>query len=189
MSQQDLIYRLKNREPEAFKELVESRKDRVYNVCLGFLHQPEDADDVAQEVFIQVYESIPGFREDSKLDTWIYRITVTKCLDYLRKKKRRDRWSALTGQENGEPADTTEGAHPGVALENREQSVYLFRAIDRLPENQRAVIVLRHFEGLSYNEIATVMDTTHATVQSLLFRARQNLKKQLGKWYKEINNQ
>ena len=92
MTEQELVYGLRNGEEVAFKELVLKFQDRVFNTSLGLLQHPADAEDMAQEVFIQVYRSIHQFKEESLLSTWIYKITTTKCLDHLRSKKRKKRF-------------------------------------------------------------------------------------------------
>ena len=102
------ISSIKQKDPDSFKELVETFKDNVYNTCFGFLRNAEDAQDVAQEVFIEVFESIDGFREDAKLSTWIYRIAVTKSLEYLRWKKRKKRWAMVQSLWNSEGEATVQ---------------------------------------------------------------------------------
>ena len=93
MDERDLIILLKKKDREAFKTIVETWQGLVYNTAIGFLQNAEDAEDTAQEVFIQVYESIASFKEESKFSTWLYRITVSKALDHLRKKKRKKRFA------------------------------------------------------------------------------------------------
>ena len=91
LNEWNLIERLKKGDEAAFKEIVESSQGLVYNTALGIVQNPEDAEDVTQEVFIQLYESIKTFKGESKLSTWLYRITVSKAMDHLRKKKRKKR--------------------------------------------------------------------------------------------------
>src|SRR5687768_7509041 len=158
----------------------------VYNTALGIVQNAEDAEDVAQEVFIQVYRSIDQFKGDSRLTTWIYRITTTKALDHIRSKKRKKRFAFITslfGPDNEVLHEPVEFHHPGVELDRKEQATVLFRVIDQLPENQKTAFVLHKTEGLSYQEIAGVMGLTVSAVESLLFRARQNLRKLLENHY------
>lgn len=158
----------------------------VYNTALGILQNTADAEDVAQEVFMQVHESIGTFKGEAQISTWLYRITVTKCLDHLRKKNRKKRWGkvySLFGQQNELIIDPPDFNHPGVALANKERADLLFRAVARLPDSQKAAFVLHKLEGLSSKEIAGVMDASVSAVEGLLHRAKQNLRQQLEDYY------
>lgn len=182
MTEQELILNLRQGEEPAFKELVMQFQDKVFNTALGFLQHPAEAEDIAQEVFIQVFRSIKGFKGDSSLSTWLYRITVTKSLDHLRSRKRKKRYGFLTslfGNDNmpvHEPADFD---HPGVLQEKKEDAAQLFKLINELPENQRTAFILNKVEELSYREIAAIINTTEQAVDSLLQRAKQNLRKKI----------
>jgi RNA polymerase sigma-70 factor (ECF subfamily) len=168
---------------------VEDFKDRVYNSCIGILQNAQDAEDITQEVFVEVYRSVETFKGESKLSTWIYRIAITKSLDHLRSKKRKKRFGFMTslfGTEGNEPRyDPADFVHPGVLLENQEKAAYLFKAIDQLPENQKVAFTLCKIEGQSYQEIAEIMQMSVSSVESLMFRAKQNLKKLLSDFYNE----
>lgn len=160
----------------------------VYNTVLGFLQNAEDAEDVTQDVFIKVYESIHQFKGESAFSTWLYRITVTSSLEFLRKKKRKKRFAFITGLlgDNNEPRhDPPDFVHPGVQLDNREKGRMLFKALKQIPENQRIAFTLHKVEGLSYQEVAGAMETSVAAIESLIHRARQNLKKLLKDYYRE----
>jgi RNA polymerase sigma-70 factor (ECF subfamily) len=179
-----LIDRLKRGEEEAFREIVETRQGLVYNTVLGLLQNPEDAEDVTQEVFIKVFESVRDFKGESAFSTWLYRIAVTSSLEFLRKRKRKKRFAFLTALfgEDGEPLhDPPDFVHPGVALDRRENAKALFSAVRELPENQKAAFVLHKVEGLSYQDVAKVMETSVSAVESLLHRAKLNLRKTLEK--------
>lgn len=153
----------------------------VYNTVLGIVQDMQEAEDVAQEVFIQVYRSIVGFRGDSKLSTWLYRIAITKALDWQRKKKVRKgigtiaSWIGL-GEQTHEPSHFY---HPGVQLENKEKAAIVFKAIQSLPENQRVCFLLLKTEGLRYEEVAEILQVSIKAVESLMHRARENLRKKL----------
>lgn len=190
MQEKELVKQLKHGDQQAFKILVEKYKDRVYNTCLGFLHNRHDAEDVAQEVFIEVYESIDSFREEAALSTWLYRISVNKSLELIRRQKRKKRWAFFRSMLNvDEDPDRFEDRdyfdHPGVALEQKERTELLMKAIDSLPESQRTALTLHKFEGLSYKEIATVMKTSLSAVESLIFRAKRNLEKYLYSYFND----
>jgi RNA polymerase sigma-70 factor (ECF subfamily) len=185
LTEQNLIAGLCNREEPAFKELVHMFQNRVYNTALGLLQNNADAEDIAQEVFIQVYRSIHQFKGDALLSTWIYRITTTKALDFLRSKKRKKRFGfvrSLFGEDNHPVYDPPHFNHPGVQQERKEDAAILFSIINLLPENQRTVFLLNKVEELSYREIAGILQITESAVDSLLQRAKQNLRKKLNGW-------
>ncbi|MEL7002774.1 MAG: sigma-70 family RNA polymerase sigma factor [Bacteroidota bacterium] len=182
-----LLPSLQQGEEAAFKTLVESFQDRVYNTCLGVLRNAEDADDMAQEVFIEVYRSVNKFKEESSLATWIYRIAVNKSMELIRMRKRQKRFAWLTslfGKEDLYGEKHADFVHPGVQLENQERSKILFDKIEDLPENQRVAFVLHKIEGLAYSEIADVMKLSVSSVESLMHRAKKNLKKWLEGYYR-----
>jgi len=172
----------------AFRAIVERYQDRVYVTCMNMLHDNEDAEDVAQEVFLEVYNSLRSFRGEAKLSTWIYRIAVTKSLDLIRRRKRKKRFAqvqSLFAPHTEEPAGEESGAHPGLRLEEAERGRILRRHIDRLPENQKAALLMFTADGLSYQEISEVLRTTVPAVESLIFRARSTLRKRLYAFYRD----
>ena len=187
MTEKELIVLLKQKDREAFKEIVEQWKDMVYNTAIGILQNAEDAEDISQDVFIQVFESINDFKEESRFSTWIYRITITKALDFIRKKKRKKRFAwvqGLYGENDDDVIDAPDFMHPGIKMENKDDAVILFKAIERLPEKQKASFVLNKIENLSYAEIAEIMGTTTLAVDSLFQRSKKNLRKDLSAFYK-----
>lgn len=164
--------------------MVDTYRDRVYNTALGIVQNAEDAEDVAQEVFIQVFRSIGSFKGESKLSTWLYRIATTRSLDLLRSRKSKKRFGLLQrlfGDGNEPVMEIPDFNHPGVALDRKENAARLFRAISQLPENQKIAFTLHKLEDLSYQEVSEVMQTSLPAVESLMHRARQNLKKILEK--------
>lgn len=186
MNESELVALLKKKDREAFKNIVERWQDMVFNTAIGFLQNAEDAEDIAQEVFISVFESISSFKEKSKLSTWIYRITVSKCLDHLRKKKRKKRFAfvqSLYGKNEELMIDPPDFFHPGINIENKENAAVLFKAIGKLPENQKTAFVLNKMENLSYREISEVMNSTESAIDALLQRAKKNLKTILNEFY------
>jgi RNA polymerase sigma-70 factor (ECF subfamily) len=181
--EQTLVEKLKQKEAWAFKELVDAYQNMVYNTCLAIVKNENDAEDLSQDVFVQVYQSISYFKGDSKLSTWIYRIATTKSLDHERKKKRKKRFGlvrSIFGADSEYVVEPPDFHHPGVALDNKEAASMLFGAIDKLPENQRLAFILNKVEGLSYQEVSEVMETSVSSVESLLHRAKNNLKRILG---------
>ena len=182
-----LVRDLKNREEDAFRYLVDQYQDKVYNTCISFVKNPDDADDLSQEVFIEVYNSIHKFKEESKLSTWIYRISVNKSLQYLRKMKRKKRFGFLIGiGDEGKLNDPAklDFNHPGIMAENKEKAAILFQAIEKLPENQRIAFTLHKLEDLSYDQISEIMQKSLSSIESLMHRAKVNLKKELYHYYK-----
>jgi len=183
-----LLAQLTAGEETAFKYLVDTYQSLVYNTSLGILQNEADAEDIAQEVFIQVYHSVKDFKGESKISTWLYRITTSKCLDFLRSKKRKKRFGlmqSLFGQESNEPlVEQATFVHPGVQLENKERAAVLFKALEKLPENQKAAFTLHKMEGLSYEEVAEILQVSLSSVESLMFRAKGNLQKYLSHYYK-----
>lgn len=191
MEERDLINLLKQKDRNAFKRIVETLQDMVFNTAMGILQNEEDAEDIAQEVFMQVFESIDTFKEESKLSTWIYQITVSKALDQIRKKKTKKRFAFLKSlfrEEDQAMIEPPDFMHPGVKLENKENAQALFQAMDKLPPNQKTAFVLNKMENLSYQEVGDVMELSSSAVDSLLQRARQNLKKELRTQFETIND-
>lgn len=191
LADQQLIIPLQQGCQVAFKQLVDAYQERVINTCLGFVPNMQDAEDICQEAFIEIYRSIHKFRGDAKLSTWIYRVAVTKSLDHLKAKKRKKRISflqSLVGADNQPIEVKDEFNHPGVALENKERTKVLFAAIEKLPDNQRITYTLNKIEGMPYKEVAEVLQITLSSVESLMFRAKKNLQKSLRAYYeKEMN--
>ncbi len=188
MSESQLIEALTQGSESAFRTLVETYQQRVFNTCLGFIKNQEDADDLTQEVFIQVYRSISKFRMESSLSTWIYRISVTKSLELIRSRKRHKRFTGIAnffGSEN-QIQGPVDYDHPGILAENKERSEILFKAIEKLPETQYTAYTLHKMEGLSYQEIAEIMNKSISSIESLMHRAKHNLQKYLYRYYKEL---
>ena len=169
----------------AFNELVAAHGDRVFNTVLGMLQHQEDAEDVTQEVFVAVYQNIQKFRGDAKLSTWIYRIAITKALESLRRNKQRRSKLVDEGLAKLESTPAAPFNHPGIAIENKEKAAVLFKALAQLPDNQKTAFVLHKTEGLSYAEVAAVMNLSIPSIESLIYRARQNLQRILASFYEK----
>ncbi len=185
MNDQELILSLQKGDQLAFKQLVETWQNMVFNTVIGIVQDIQEAEDVAQEVFIQVYQSIAGFRGEAKLSTWLYRISVTKALDAERKKKSKKRIANLkTWIGLGEKEEAIHFHHPGVKLENKERAAILFSAMQKLPANQRIAFTLIKTEGLRYEDVAEIMNITIKAVEALMHRAKGNLRKNLQNYYK-----
>ncbi len=157
----------------------------VFNVAYRFLQNREDAEDITQDVFLQVYKSLKHFRGESQISTWLYRITVNLSLNFQRKRKYRE-WFSFDRRTGGSSsaddemdiADARE-ENPATMMERKEAEHILQAAINSLPEQQRVALILFRYEGLSYEEIAEIMKVTVASVESRLHRAKQTLAKKL----------
>jgi RNA polymerase sigma-70 factor (ECF subfamily) len=187
LDEKELIQNLKSGSSFAFNALVTEYQEKVFNTCYGFLRNREDAEDTAQEVFIEVYFSIAEFRHDSKLKTWIYRIAVNKSLDHIRLRKRKKRFTRFEqfiglGHKDVQNLSSA-GSDPQSCIENNECAKMLLIAIEKLPVSQKVAFILHKYEDLSYAEISLVMDVSLPAVESLLHRAKNNLKNKLHKYY------
>ena len=177
MNDPEFIAALQQGESAAYLQLLSETQDWVYNILLGIVQDAAVAEDLAQEVYIQVFRSIGTFRGDAKLSTWMYRIAVTKALGWERKQKGIRRWKNwLAGNEK---AAGTDFHHPGVQAEQKELAAIMFKAIQSLPEQQRIAWILIKTEGLSYAETAEIMETTVKAIEALQHRAKANLRKYL----------
>ena len=169
-----------------FKELFDANKTMVYNLALSFLQNTEDAEDITQEVFIEVYNSFYKFKGNSTISTQIYRITVNKALDFIRKKKRKKRFSIVNRLFATEELDVESNQivhfdHPGVLMEQKENARLVFKLIDELKENQKTAFILFHLEELSQKQIAEIMGISTKAVELLVRRAKLKLKEKLDK--------
>ena len=161
MIETELIELLKQKDRAAFKNIVDTWQDMVYNTAISILQNAEDAEDVTQETFIQVFESVSYFKEESKFSTWVYRITVSKAMDHIRKKKRKKRFAfiqSLYGKNDKPLIDPPDFFHPGVSMENKENAAVLFKAMEQLPPNQKTAFVLNKVEVVAHLEVGEVMN-------------------------------
>lgn len=181
MENQELIRKLREGDNSAFNELLSLYSYKVLNTCYMFLLNRSDAEDVAQEVFIEVYQSIKSFRGDSSLSTWIYRIAVTKSLDEIKKRNRKKRLS-----EFGKVLHLDEiaewlsgGSMPDSSLHEEEKMKEVMNALNTLPDNQRIAFTLSRIDGYGNEEIAAMMNTTVEAVESLVYRAKRKISAEL----------
>ena len=183
MQEKKLIKNLRDRDEKAFKFIVDKYKNFIFNISISIIQNTEEADDLTQEVFIQIYKSINKFKEKSSLSTWIYRITLSKCYEHIRFKKRKKRFSKIINlfREDGSSIDIPVFNHPGIILEKKEEGKMLFEAINSLSEEQKSAYILKNIQGLSYKKISRVMKKSTSSIESLIFRAKKNLKKYLEK--------
>jgi len=162
-------------QPARFRDVYEMYSDMVYNLCLNYLQNREDAEEATQDVFVKVHSKLSTFRSDSSMKTWVYRIAVNHCLDMV-KSGRRLWWRTLLSLGTGvDRAEFARFDHPGVQLEDREALELLYRRINNLPEQQKTAIILRYLEDLSPPEIAEIMSLSVKAVESLLQRGKMKL--------------
>src|SRR5688500_7792754 len=180
-----LLRRLRERDERAFKELVETHRDIVFNLTFRMLGNRAEAEDVAQEVFITVFKTIDQFREEAKFSTWLYRVTVNHCknrIKYLARRHERDRdeLDEMSPGANGATLGTpVRAAQPDRAVEGAQMEVLLQEAIAGLDDDHRIVVVLRDVEDLSIEERCDITGLPDGTVKSRLHRARLALRKKL----------
>jgi RNA polymerase sigma factor (sigma-70 family) len=167
---------LQSGDQAAFRYLVDTYQQKVLNTAVSMVQDEALAEDVAQEVFVTVFKSILSFREGASISTWIYRITINKCLDHLRAQKRRPGFFSFLQPEEHNARNFI---HPGVVAEQRENSRRLFNAIDKLADNQRTAFVLTYIEELPQAQVGEIMGLSVKAVESLLQRAKHNLRKSL----------
>lgn len=190
MTETEIIQKLQQGNEQAFKQLVENYQKLVVNTCFGMVHNIEDAEDIAQEVFIEVFRSIQNFRADSKITTWLYRIAVNRSLNFIRDNKRKKWIHSIEDLVKGISRQVGEiqninNETPVSELENSQRAKILHAAIDSLPENQKAAFTLNKYEDLSYKEISEVMNVSVSSVESLIHRAKIKLQEKLYLCYKK----
>ena len=191
MNDHELIEGLRRNQQAAFRLLVERYQELVVSTCFQFLQNTDDAHDIAQEVFIEVYKSIHRFRQDAAISTWLYRIAVNKSLNHIRKNKNRRLLlpieklfsSGASGNSFVEP-DFTKPVEKEAEYSARAKMLH--QAIDDLPTNQRIAFTLHKLNHLPYKEVSEVMEVSLSSVESLIHRAKKKLQTSL---IKMIENQ
>jgi len=179
----ELLDKIKKGDPQAFEEIVKKYKMNVFNTIYSVMGNIQDADDIMQDVFIKVYDTIGKFKGQSSFSTWLYRITVNKCIDEIRKRKNKflSYESELNEEETFKLKNVISDEAIDVIDELRKKEIeeIVRKTIDLLPEKFRIVLTLREIDNLSYKEISDVMNVSVNRVKILLFRARQKLKEKL----------
>jgi RNA polymerase sigma-70 factor (ECF subfamily) len=157
--------------------LYEKYARQVYNLALQYVQNVNDAEEITQDVFLAAHKSLDKFRAEANYGTWIYRITINKSLDFLKAKKRKKRFFWFTDELNEN--DSIEFNHPGVLMENQEETAFIFSCINELPDNQKTALILNKIEQLHIAEIAGIMEVSVKAVESLVQRAKANLSKKI----------
>ena len=184
MNDQELIEGLKNNNQQAFRFLVERYQDLVVSTCFTFLRDRDDAHDIAQEVFIEVYKSIGRFRQDAAISTWLYRIAANKSLNFLRRHNNRWLFIPLEKLFGNEVAEKKLTEPDFTKSEDKEHEFdirirMMHKAIDKLPESQKTAFTLHKFNYLPYKEVAEIMETSLPAVESLIHRAKKKIQSEL----------
>ena len=160
-----------------FEALAQQHERMLYLLCLRMMGNPEDAQDCAQEALLRAFRAFDGFRGEANAKTWLYRIAYNACVDALR--KRRGEFSLEALEEAGFDPEDRRLPRPEEALEKKEMRLRISQGLALLPPEQRAVMILRDFQQLSYDRIAQILELSEGTVKSRLNRAREKMKNYL----------
>ncbi len=167
-----------NGDRKAFHQLYELYSDKVYNTALSYVQNEQDAEEITQDVFTNVFRKAASFKGEATVSTWIYRITINTSLNHIKRKKRLSFLSFGISQP-----EKPDFEHPGIILEHKEHAKALFKVIDTLPESQKTAFILSFVEELPRQEVADVMEVSLKAVESLLQRAKKNLRNKLENLY------
>ena len=179
-AEENLLVLYRDGDDEAYRKLFESHYPSILNLCYRIIGTREDAEEVAQDVFIKVHQSIQNYTPRGKESTFLYRIAVNLSLNRIRDKKRKRLLSFdLLKQDRGFEIKNDEAFNPDRILERKEIREAIWQAINTLPENQKTAVILKRFHDLSYEEIAEITQCSVSAVEARLHRARQTLKKKL----------
>lgn len=166
-----------------FETVYEEYKGLVFNLSLQYVQNYEDAQEITQDVFVSIYQSLENFNHQSKISTWIYRITINKSLDFIKARKRKKRLGLLTSLffDNSHELrhELFTFDHPGIELEQKESMERLFAQINLLPDNQKTALILSKIECKTQSEIAQIMNLSPKAVESLVQRAKTGLAKKI----------
>lgn len=174
---------------EAFRLLYEQHHMMVYHIAYQYLQNQEDAEEITQDVFVQVHQSMDKFQGKSSIKTWIYRISINKSLDFIKYKNSKKRWFIFgtKSQNDQESLSIANGDHSEIQLEYEEKSTLLYTQINALPANQKTAFILSKHDELSHREIAEIMELSISSIESLVFRAKKTLQQKLAEKFDEYH--
>lgn len=176
--EEGLVRLARKGDSDAFAQLVRLHEKRVYTLALRMAGNPSDAEEIAQEAFLAAWRGLPAFRMDSSFSTWVYRLTSNACIDFLRRGKKRAADVPLCG-DGWDFTLPDDAPGPYEAAERRELREAIRRGMEALSPEQRQILALREFQGLSYEEIGAVLELEQGTVKSRIARARLRLREVL----------
>lgn len=182
-SDDDIMKMMKSNKNRAYSLLVDSYAPRIWVVCNSILSSKEDAEDVSQEIFTAVFNSLDKFKGESQLTTWIHAIAINKCKEHLRKKNRKKRFGFLTVIKDNESSSGFISDDHANVIEQTEEIAVVRKAIEQLPENQRLVYSLVKLDEYSYKEVEEMTGFTKSSIESLMFRAKGKLVDLLSDYY------
>ena len=180
--EEELVVRLKQGQEAAYRILVRQFERRLYHIAYGITLDPEDSAEIVQEVFLKVYQHIHAFKGDAKLFTWMRRIAVNQSLNWKRRWGRRLKWrhQSLEKDDNYDRVNSIRSSEdPEGEYLQQERKLLVMKGLNDLPEDARTVLMLKEIEGLSYDEIASVLGIKRGTVSSRVFYARRKLRAKL----------
>jgi RNA polymerase sigma-70 factor, ECF subfamily len=170
--ERQLILQAQNGNQQAYRVLVEQHMKQAYNVAFGFVHDHENARDILQEALIKAYQALPSFRGDAQFSTWLQRIVMNLSLNHVRAHSARAKREIPSADEIADPQHD-------VDVTQVDHKEHIERALHELPTLQRAVVILRHIEGLSTHQVSEILHCSEGTVKTHLFRGLQKLRKRL----------
>lgn len=182
MNNQYFIQKLQEGNENTWRELVDTLKNKMYKTAFSFVANYDDAEDIVQEVFIEAHKNINNFRADSSISTWIYRITVNKSLNFLKKNKITIQSSLVSESEIENNNYSQKTQTPSSILQQKETRKLIYKAISDLPKRQAMVFVMHKIDGRTYKEISEILEISISSVESLMHRAKKSLQKKLGRY-------
>lgn len=175
MSDEQLIHEILSGDTSAFKTLMEKYQSQVFRTTMGFLHSKEDAEDITQDIFVKVYQSLTSFKGESEFSTWLYTVTVNMSINFITRNRKNRLLQSLEDIFSRPSSEKT----PLEQLEESERDQRIRKAIDSLSEKQRTAFILSKYEELPQKTIASVMNTSEGAIEQLLQRAKNNLQRKL----------
>lgn len=192
LEDEQLVERAQEGDRDAFQKLVKRYQDKVYSICYGKVKDDQDAMDVSQDVFVKVFQHLENFNRESSFYTWLYRIAVNTSIDFLRKQSRVSKVDYDDSIKSDDDVEGNEylmpsklGINPDRALDRKELRGKMLEALESLSDKHRTILNLREVEGLSYKELAEVLEISKGTVMSRLYHARQYFQEALEEYLGE----